>query len=311
MILWKTSNLVLIPILSAIGFIFNLLSTVVFSLIIIKNEQRDDMYKYLLWKSICEMLGCFFSVLNPIYYLYYDIGYYILTIWYIWFWEYIIKALFVASTGFEIAATFNCAISIEKRMKWCQTKLSFWFWIVSVLILSFGIGMFRIFTYSIQKFVYLDEFNKTVYEYFTVYNLMVDKFGTFSLAEEIIKVVLFLFILLTLNCYILFKLIQIGKRKKRLNTNSSNVQNSNRAENRKIIMIVVLFLTFLFGHLPNFLYFAFNNDQVYTRFWSAFTIYGEIFLYFSYSTSFFVYFAFNNIFRRLFLRIIRFRSFII
>jgi hypothetical protein len=51
----------IIPILSIIGFIFNFFSIIVFSFII-KNGQRDDMYKHLLFKAICEMMGYFFSI---------------------------------------------------------------------------------------------------------------------------------------------------------------------------------------------------------------------------------------------------------
>jgi hypothetical protein len=111
MIFYNFLNLFIIPIISIIGFIANLLSTIVFSLIT-KNGQRDDMYKHLLVKSICEMLGCFFSVF---WIIYYNSDIYIMAIWYVYFETYIIKALLMASTGFEIAATFSCAISIEKR----------------------------------------------------------------------------------------------------------------------------------------------------------------------------------------------------
>jgi hypothetical protein len=305
----QTKNTFIIPILSILGFITNLLSTVVFSLII-KNGQKDNMYKHLLLKSICQALGCFFSCFGPIYYTTGSISYtYIAVFWLNWFQKYIIKALFMASTGYEIAATFNCAISIEKRMKWCEKILSFWLWVVSILVLSFGVEIFPVFAFYIMKFTNINEFNKTTHTYFLWPKELNSKINLFGLAESIIKEVLFLLILLSLNCYILYKLIQIGKRKKRLNTNISNIQNSNRAGNRKIQMIMVLFLTFFFCHLPNFFYFAATNTSlVPTQFWTRFKAYGEIFLCLSYSTSFFVYFAFNNIFRRLILEIIHFRS---
>jgi hypothetical protein len=51
-LLSQITNVFIIPILSIIGFILNSLSTIVFSLII-KNGQKDDMYKHLLLKSIC------------------------------------------------------------------------------------------------------------------------------------------------------------------------------------------------------------------------------------------------------------------
>jgi hypothetical protein len=306
MIIWQTAFIYVIPILSIIGLIFNLLSTIVFSLII-KNGQRDDMFKHLLLKSICETLGCFFSLFFPLYYYGGTLTYtYIMIIWYIWFREYIIKALFMASIGFEIAATFSCAISIEKQMEWCEKKLSFWIWVLLILIASFGVELFPVFMFSMNEFTIINQFNRTIHKYIAWPSYLYSKRLKYGLGESIIKEVSFLVVLLSLNVYIIFKLIQIGRRKKRLTTNSSNIQNSNRAERRKIIMIIVLFLTFLLGHLPNVVYFAVDKVFLSSSFWSRFKIYGEMFLYLSYSTSFFIYLAFNNIFKSCFLKIIHF-----
>jgi hypothetical protein len=296
-----------IPILSVIGFIFNLLSTIVFSLII-KNGQRDDMYKHLLLKSICEALGCFFSAFYPMYYGNDKLKHtYIMVVWFIWFERYVIPALFMASTGFEIAATFSCAISIEKKMKWCQKRLSFWLWVISILIVSFGVEMFQVFIFGISESNRIDQYNRTIHKYYASSNGLSPE--SFYLAESIIKEVILLLILLAINIYILFKLIQIGRRKRRL---TSNNQNSNRTENRKIIMIIVLFLTFLLGHLPSFLWSVIRmsglmSDPFKALFWGNFLSYGLIFFYFSFATSFFVYFAFNSIFKSFFMKIIHFR----
>jgi hypothetical protein len=310
MIFYYFSKLFIIPIISIIGFITNLVSAIVFSLIIKNEQRRDDMYRHLLLKSICEMLGCFFSVFGVIYY---NTGTlkntYIMAIWNVYFENYIIKALFMASTGFEIAATFSCAISIEKRMKWCQKKLSFWLWIIFILITSFGLEMFPAFTFTIRDFKITDRFNRTIHKYTPYTNYLAFKRGIFGLVESYIKEIIFLLILLSLNSYILFKLIQIGRRKKRLTANNSRVQSSNRAENRKIIMILVLFLYFVLGHMPNIVYFGVNTSFYANQFWIHFKSCAEIFLYLSYSTSLFVYFGFNNIFRRLFLKLIHFRCF--
>jgi hypothetical protein len=309
MSLKNITNIFIIPILSVIGFITNLLSTIVFSLII-KNDQRDDMYKHLLLKSILEMMGCLFSTFSAMCYYPGTLKYsYPIAIWIIWFEGYIIPALFMASTGFEIAATFNCAISIEKKMKWCEKRLSFWIWVVSILVLSFGIEMFWLFTFSIFEFNYTDQFNRTYHGYFVWLNadlLSKSTIVTLGLVQSIIKHVIFLLILLTLNCYILFKLIQIGRRKRRLTTNSSSNQNINRAENRKIIMMIVLFLIFLLCHFPDFLYYVILelHINISSKFLDVLSYYGSVLLYSSYCISFFVYFAFNNIFKRLFLKII-------
>jgi hypothetical protein len=301
--------IIIIPILSIIGLIGNIFSIIVFSLII-KNGQRDDMYKYLFLKSICEALGCFFSTFCPMYYYNGSLkNSFVISVWFIWFQQYIIKALFMASSGFEIAATFNCSILIEKQLKWCEKRLSFFLWILSILVLSFGVEIIPTFMLNMNEYTFIDQFNRTIHRYNVSYNHFGSKYYLFGLGESIIKEVLFLLILLSLNIYILYKLIQIGRRKKRLTTNNSNNQNSHRAEKRKAMMIIVLFLKFIMGHLPNFLFFAFKKYFGSDQFWIGSTTYGLIFLYFSYSTSFFVYFSFNNVFRHLFLKFIPFRLF--
>jgi hypothetical protein len=305
--IFEIASIFIMPILSIIGFIFNLLSIIVFSLII-KNDHRDDMYKYLLLKSICEALGCFFSTFSPMYYYNGSLkNTFIMVNWFIWFQMYIIKALFMSSSGFEIAATFNCCILIEKQLKWCEKRVSFCLWILFILILSFGVEIIPTFMITINEYTFIDQFNRTIHRYNVSGNHFVLKYFLFGLVDSIIKEVLFLLILLSLNIYILYKLIQIGRRKKRLATNSSNIQNNRRAEKRKAMMIIVLFLTFIMGHLPNFLFFAFNKYFGSEKFWTGSITYGLIFLYFSYSISFFVYFAFNNVFRHLFLKFILFR----
>jgi hypothetical protein len=310
MYIYQMTNVIIIPILSIIGLITNILSIIVFSSIIKNEQRRNDMYKYLLLKSVCEMMGCFFSTFYPLYFLYGSLtNTFMVTVWLIWFRGFIIPAFFMASNGFEIAATFNCAISIENNMKWCEKRLSFCFWAVSIIVSSFGVEIFKPFMYSIEKSNFSYYLNKTLDEYEVSFSSLISNFSKFGLAESIIKEVFVLVILLSLNCYILFKLIKIGRRKKRLNINSSNVQVRTNAEMRKIVMIIFLFITFVLGHLPNFMWFTVHSYFVSHEFLIDFLDYGDIFLYFSYSTSFFVYFAFNINFRRIAMKIIHFRSF--
>jgi hypothetical protein len=306
----KMRNIYILPILSIIAFITNVISIIVFSQII-KNERRnnsDDLYKYLLLKSVSEMLGAFFSIFAAIFYGNQTLSYtYIMVVWFIWFQKYIINALFMASSGFEIAATFTCAISIEKKMEWCKRKVVFYAWVVFILLLSFGIEMYPIFMNVIHESVYINQFNKTIHSYTAWPNYFILQIGKFGLAESIIKEVIFLIILFSLNIYILFKLIHIRKRKRRLNTNILNIRNSNRAENRKIKMMIVLFLTFLVAHLPNVIYFGVNPGYYASPFWSHVKNFTLIFLYFTYATSIFIYFFFNNVFKRTLLTIIHLR----
>jgi hypothetical protein len=185
-------------------------------------------------------------------------------------------------------------------MKWCERKVSFWIWVVFIFGVSFGAEIVWPLMYSIKETEYTNQFNQTVNGYYPMSSSLTStvNFGMFGIIESIIKDITSLIILLSLNCYILFKLIQIGRRKKRLTTNSSNIQNSTNAEIRKIFMIIVLFFVFLLGHLPNFLWYIIRSYTHLNQFLNDITECGAIILYFSYSTSLLVYFAFNVIFRR-------------
>jgi hypothetical protein len=78
--------------------------------------------------------------------------------------------------------------------------------------------------FFIEEITNIDQYNRTIHKDIVSNNSFFSKIDTFGLVESIIREVLFQLILLFSNIYILFKLIQIGRRKKRLNTNSSNVQ---------------------------------------------------------------------------------------
>jgi hypothetical protein len=134
--------------------------------------------------------------------------------------------------------------------------------------------MFPVFFFSVGDYSYVDQFNRTNHIYNVSKSPSVVQFEKFGLSESIIKGIMFLLILLSLNVYIFIKLVQIGRRKRRLTSNSQN--RNNRAETRKIIMLIVLFLTFLLSRFPNIVYFVVNTEFDATLFWIKFKGYGEI-----------------------------------
>jgi hypothetical protein len=137
-------------------------------------------------------MGCFFSVFYAIDYYNGILSFtYMIAVWDIWFKEYIINALFMASTGFEIAATFSCSISIEKKMKWCEKRISFWIWLISILLLSFAVEIFLVFMFNSN---YTDEFNRTTHRYVVSNNSLLSKSDIFGLIESIILDIIFLLI---------------------------------------------------------------------------------------------------------------------
>jgi hypothetical protein len=255
-------------------------------------ESSSQMFKYLLIKSVCDMLPGLFNLLTP---LANDNKYYI-QVWFIWFHKYLSNVFYLASGMFEIAASFECAISIEGRLKWCQTKFAFVIQTLFIFISCFSFYSFDIFTNIIIKYKFNTVINGTVVEkvsytigYLIKYHHLVNKLTE---VEKIIRDISVLVILIIINLFILFKMIEIRKRKSQLQTvRNSNIMNAERAESRKIKMITFLCVIFIIGHFPYVILYFFRNSGTN---WDSFSIFCDIFFYFSFTTPILAYYLFNR-----------------
>jgi hypothetical protein len=289
---------VVLPTINLFSFLINFVSVLVF-LKVLKNKRRANepasssiMYKYLLLKSICDMLPSIFKLLTPIFGVEKYSRYLIANIWSLFFDLYFSQSFYLASGFFEIAATFNCAISIENKLKWLQTKLSFYITTIGLFAFCFVFQSFYFICKHIQT-------NKNVYNgtvtisfYINELYLYYDIEKDFELSTSIIRDLVCLLILIILNAFILFKMIQIRKRRHRLQSNSqsANQLNSRRAEGRKIKMILSLFIVYTLGHLP---YTLAHLNLFQANIHNYALIYAELFLTISFTTSFFIYFFFD------------------
>jgi hypothetical protein len=278
-----------------ISLITNMICLIVFIKIIktMRNQDSNQMFKYLLMKSICDMFSGIFNLLEPFYYYSALDKSYFMQVWFIWFNQYLSNVFYLASGLFEIAASFDCAISIENNLKWCRNKLSF---IITTLViftfcasfLSYHVFIFEIIEYNIGV-------NGTKTEYFVYTSIQLLKHRRFAIKLERTQVFIrdlgILIILLIINMFIIFKMVQIRKRKSQLqNIRQVTVTVSERAENRKIKMILFLCVFYLFGHFPYLIYFylllyshKFNIDII-----------SYICFLMSYSTPLISYYLFNQ-----------------
>jgi hypothetical protein len=289
----------ILPIINIISFLMNIVCVLVF-LKVLKNKRRANepasssiMYKYLLLKSICDTISSFIQISVLIFKEKNYSESLVRSIWYLCFDLYLTRSFYLASGFFEIAATFNCAISIENKLKWLQTKLSFYITTIGLFAFCFVYQSFYFIFKRIQTKESIKNTTVTISYYIndSVLNYKIEQ--NFELSTFIIRDLVCLLILIILNAFILFKMVQIRKRRHHLQSNSqsANRLNSRRAENRKIKMIVSLFIIYAFGHLPytfvhlNLLDISIHNYAIY---------YSEIFLAISYSTSFVVYSFFDN-----------------
>jgi hypothetical protein len=300
---------VILSIINLISFLMNFISVLVF-LKILKDKRRTNeressslMYKYLLFKSICDTISSLIKILIIFFKSNIDRSTLIGSIWTLFFDFYFTQSFYLASGFFEIAATFNCAISIENKLKWLQTKLSFYITTIGLFAFCFVYQSFYFVFKHIEKSESFN--NKTSYyinDNYKYYSIL----ENFELSTLIIRDLVCLVLLVIINTFILFKMVQIRKRRSHLQSNSQSANriSSRQAEYRKIKMIVSLFIVYTLGHLPFILFqlgvFTYNMKlDNYGRF------YTEIILTISLSASFFIYTFFDKKFNRVLLNIFK------
>jgi hypothetical protein len=300
-----------IPIMNIFGLILNSFCTITF-LLIIKSNQRNNnssskMYHHLLIKSIVDFIinliitivfiletfdvshKCYFS--NFVYhYLYY----------------YGVFCLNLISNSFDILATLDCAISIENKFKFIQKK--FVCITVSLIICCFTFESFSLIFYRIESKI-ISNLNGTliIKQYSRNFVSFLNKktLNKLLLIDSLLRDVITLIILLLINIYILFKLIQINKNKRNIRGTTNHQQSTanNRAKYQKMKMIIYLFIVYFLGHGMLFIYYLSTKLFNVTTFNIKYLLYfGDLFSYIPLCCSFIVYFLFNNVFKNILIK---------
>jgi hypothetical protein len=301
-------KLIILPSINIISFLLNFISILVI-LKVLKDKRRANeplsssiMYKYLLLKGICDTI----SSLNQIFILllHNNEKTLVYSIWSLYFNLYFTKSFYLASGFFEIAASFNCAISIENKLKWLQTKISFYITTIGLFTFCFIFQSFYFVCKRIEKYQYSSNGTVIIHYIFVEHNEYFYIEEPLELYTSILRDIVCLLILIILNAYILIKMIQIRKRRTHLQSNIQSINRSRQAVRRKTKMILLLFILYTFGHLPytivhlNLLSYV---DKEYALY------YAEIFLAISFSASFFIYFFFDRKFNLALLKIFKYR----
>jgi hypothetical protein len=306
-------NKYIIVVLAFISFITNMICCLIFVKMLKTINRRDtnQMFKYLLIKSVCDMLPGVFNLLLPLYscdngcFIQYT---YFIQIWYIWFHNYLSHVFYMASGFLDIAASFDCAISIEGKFKWCQERVSFIIINSFIFITCICFYSFQIFSETIIEYSSFSNITETVHYTYSSSQLFKYRkiYLKFLMAERFLRDFIVLIILVIINLFILNKMIQIRKRKSQLQTTrTSNVIEAERAENRKIKMIAFLCIIFICGHFPFVIYDIFGKSGVR---WQIFELFSQILFHFSFPTPIIVYFLFNEKFKLFFFNLNPFKS---
>jgi hypothetical protein len=288
-------NLYIMNTINIFGIIANFICIIIFTKIIKTTQSTGNMYKYFLMKSIMDLLSLF---INSFEYFKHcsnceATNSYLLQIWFIWFYMYLSNVAEIASVIFEIAAIFDCFITIKSILNFCQTNLFFHLFSITLIVINVIINLMFPLGYQIESKIENNE---------TSYRSDKNEFGKASFSSlnffnSLIKDVIFFIILFILNLMILTLLKRTTDRRRALAKNNNNLlSTSESAERRKLIMITATSLNYMFGHFPSLIWsfhliLAKGVDNCYF-------IYLLLFYYISIADSIFFYFFFNNIFKK-------------
>jgi hypothetical protein len=290
------------PVISIFIFASNCICLMIFIKILKHNQQSvNKMYYYFLIKSMCDT----FIGIIELFYPFYGIHtlstskYYITIFWYVYLHKFMTKVLLLASGLLEIVASFDCAIAIDKSLKWFQKWISFIFINIFIFTFCFVYNLYIILGYGIISLLNNNtesiEYHKDEKDFSQTLT-----FGILNLINSLLRDVVVVILLFIINLYILIKLKQIKKRKNQLQkivkVSKLLKTRADRAENRKVKMIYVLCLIYIFGHLPSIIYYT---DILTTKSYFRIIFYAltDLVYQISYCTPIVVYYLFNNNFK--------------
>ncbi len=245
------------------GIVFNLICILVFAMIVHAQQRNEGhMFYYLFVKSVCDCTLFLFLIFETVYLWFVPYllrNTYIRIIWRQWFKIYFVSVLQLASVYFEIAATFNCFITINKHLKRCM--VIHWFYIITVFIFLFC-SLFNlyqpfeldIFTGTLTNGFKLDSF------YLTPMSFAYSATDTiFKIVSTVLRDALPLLLILILNGLILWSLRQATQRKHKIQNNSNvstmssisspMLATARRAERMKVLMIVMTGVNLFMDHV--------------------------------------------------------------
>jgi hypothetical protein len=305
-------QLYLVTIMNLFGIIANGLCIIVFIKMI--RGPHTNMSKYLLMKSLSDF---FISFINIFQYFYFcsnckSSTSFIKQLWYGWFYFYIGNIFESTSSIFEIAAIFDCYITITSKLRLIQKNLFFYLFSIAVIIVFSLFHLIVPFGLTIKRNIEIDSNdNKTRTSYSSEFNDFGHSsfYSNFGLVSAIMRDYIFWILLLILNIMVLFLLKRTTQRRRALedgnNANNNLSAKAHHAEKKKMIMIIAIGCNYLIGHLPYFIWLTLFF-YIYKNINDCSFIYVYFLYYLSYVTGIFFYFFFNNVFRKLLIELVPF-----
>ncbi len=294
------SSSILESMISVLGVFTNLLCFIVFSKIIQHEHIVGNMFKYLLVKAFCDCANCFGNIFIILYNCEWcgTAHTYWIQLYYIWIYNYTESITNLCSSMFEIAATFDCLITINNKWPVFQTKKCFY--IVSLVIFLYCISFYVYIPLNgtiIEDYTFLNASNYTNKVRFTVKWSQTD----FYEVDVIIRDAVVLVALIVLNVLIFISIKRAAANKRRI-SGRDNVQ-AQKASQRKAKMIEAMTCCFFWGHVTFFFYnLLYNSLSSVYSFFDCLNYLSYVPIEASYAFSIVLYYHFNKACKRYFLQ---------
>lgn len=201
----------IVAVISSVGLLINILNITIFIKIIQATAKYDSghMFKYLLFKSIDDLIQFLTLILSPIYYNHTNskLGSY----WYIWLFRYIKSVFELSSSYMQCTATFDCYITIKNFIRCCRTDVFAYSLIIVTHVFCFVFYSFWIMAFEMSDGaanVKRTSFYFSEMKYFLIIH---------GVLEEFIPI----FVLICLNFLILMTIKQSIRNKRKYHVNPS------------------------------------------------------------------------------------------
>jgi hypothetical protein len=319
-----TYNYVL-PVISALGIVVNLFSSIVFYLMNKNIKLPGQMFKYFFLKSVNDMLQFVFQIFSPVYYCdgCTEKTTYGGAVWYIAFFYYAECVVELCSSWLEVFATLDCLVIITKKFRFINTKTFCYTASILIHVYALVYYLFWFFSLSIEKDIDSDYFIVKTTEFYTTKLVVIMRY-IHTIQRDLIVFILLL--LLNILIFIQFKsnttrkvkLLNVKNKIQKtthvsfsvgdMTTNQTVERNKYRsaekAERNNRNMIVLVAINYFIGHFGSILYYI--PFPASAEFWSCFYDLDLTPFYLSYIIHNVFYFIYNKHFYKYTMEIIRF-----
>jgi hypothetical protein len=284
--------------LGVFGLITNSISAFIFAIILMKERQKSNMFRYFFVKSINDLIYVFTLQIRWFQMSYSIKHSYLFNFFDIFIYWYSSEAVVLASSLLELIATIDCYNLLSKKIEFLTTKKCFYFVVFSIYAICLSVPILFLIKWKIVRssngdYVKVEKTQKLNWIFFFIFVFVRDN--------------VILIIIITFNILILFKMKNLTRNRRIVSDNNQTmlVIQAQKAERNKVKMIVSVSLNFFIFHFPNDLrnfYSGFTSDS------SCFDIIISVLFDLPYYNSIVFFMLFNVTFKKTFIEYFTFKK---